>query len=97
MLKKFNVEDEDVFKTCIIATMSSGKSTFINSIIGDEILPEKNEACTARTMAVIDKDYAEGIKAYIIRKNGGQEIINITNRQILSEINNDEDITDFLI
>lgn len=58
MFSRFDIDDQNVFKTCIVATMSCGKSTFINSIIGDEILPEKNEACTARTMAVIDNDGA---------------------------------------
>lgn len=51
MFEKFDIDDKNIFKVCIVATMSSGKSTFINSIIGDEIMPEKNEACTARTMA----------------------------------------------
>ncbi|MEG2197870.1 MAG: dynamin family protein, partial [Cellulosilyticaceae bacterium] len=36
----------------IIATMSSGKSTLINAMIGKEILPSKNEACTATIMRI---------------------------------------------
>ncbi|WP_317311682.1 dynamin family protein [Clostridium thermobutyricum] len=36
------------FRVNVIATMSSGKSTLINSMIGKELLPSKNEACTAK-------------------------------------------------
>ena len=37
MFKKFNIDDNNIFKVCVVATMSSGKSTFINAIIGEEI------------------------------------------------------------
>ena len=60
MFEKFDIDDKNIFKVCVVATMSSGKSTFINSIIGEEIMPEKNEACTARTMAVLDNDILNG-------------------------------------
>ncbi|MFI3211072.1 MAG: dynamin family protein [Peptostreptococcaceae bacterium] len=38
----------------VVATMSSGKSTFINSIIGREIIPSKNEACTAKICKIVN-------------------------------------------
>lgn len=97
MFSRFDIDDQNIFKTCIIATMSCGKSTFINSIIGDEILPEKNEACTARTMAVIDNDGAVEKKAHIIYKDGTADIKYITDRQTLEDINNDENVIDFLV
>ena len=97
MFEKFDIEDKNIFKVCVVATMSSGKSTFINSIIGEEIMPEKNEACTARTMAVLDNDSAIVKKAHIIRTNGTKEILEINNREILDRINNDEDVKDFLV
>lgn len=81
MFEKFDIDDNNIFKVCVVATMSSGKSTFINSIIGEEIMPEKNEACTARTMSVLDNDSAITKKAHIIRKNGTKEIVEITNRE----------------
>jgi GTPase Era involved in 16S rRNA processing len=36
------------FEIAVIATMSSGKSTLINSFLGQELMPSKNEACTAK-------------------------------------------------
>ncbi|MGZ0084915.1 dynamin family protein [Caldibacillus thermoamylovorans] len=35
------------FEIAVIATMSSGKSTLINALLGRELMPSKNEACTA--------------------------------------------------
>ena len=35
----------------VVGTMSAGKSTFLNSLIGLEIFPSKNEACTAKVIS----------------------------------------------
>lgn len=37
----------------VVGTMSAGKSTFLNSLIGFEIFPSKNEACTAKVISYI--------------------------------------------
>lgn len=71
MLSRFGINNEEIIPVCVMATMSSGKSTFLNAILGEEILPEKNEACTARALAVLNKPGAAETKAYI-RKNDGK-------------------------
>lgn len=53
--KTYNEVKSSKFRINVIATMSSGKSTLINSLIGYELLPSKNEACTA-TIARITAD-----------------------------------------
>ena len=35
------------FKVCVVATMSAGKSTLINAMLGTKLMPSKMEACTA--------------------------------------------------
>lgn len=45
--------DFDVF---VVATMSSGKSTLINSILGQDLLPAANEATTATIAEIYDND-----------------------------------------
>ena len=35
------------FELCVVATMSSGKSTLINAMLGTKLMPSKQEACTA--------------------------------------------------
>ena len=53
--KTYDEVKSSKFRINVIATMSSGKSTLINSLIGYELLPSKNEACTA-TIARITAD-----------------------------------------
>lgn len=49
----------------VIATMSSGKSTLINSILEDELLPSKNEACTATICKIKDVDEMKNFRARV--------------------------------
>ena len=42
------------FEVSVIATMSSGKSTLINAMLGRELMPAKNEACTATIARIKD-------------------------------------------
>lgn len=51
------------FDAYVVATMSSGKSTFINAILGQDLLPAANEATTA-TIAHIFDDKSKGDAFY---------------------------------
>lgn len=42
------------FNVYVVATMSSGKSTLINAMLGQELLPAANEATTATIAQIID-------------------------------------------
>ena len=35
--------------------MSSGKSTLINALLGEELLPNENQACTSKIFKIIDR------------------------------------------
>lgn len=45
---------EQPFNACVVATMSSGKSTLINAMLGCDLLPSANEATTATITRIID-------------------------------------------
>lgn len=45
------LNERNVNTYLIIGTMSSGKSTFLNSLIGFELFPSRNTACTAKTFS----------------------------------------------
>ena len=51
------------FEVNIIATMSSGKSTLVNALLGLELMPEKNEACTSTIVKLTDNDNMERFEA----------------------------------
>ena len=63
--KKFEEILNSEFEINVIATMSSGKSTLINSLLSKKILPSKNKACTATITRIKDTDKNNFIgKAY---------------------------------
>lgn len=58
----FDIYEESkngIFEVSVIATMSSGKSTLINSLLHTELLPSENKACTATIARIIDNDELE--------------------------------------
>lgn len=73
---------KNIFEIVVTSTMSSGKSTLLNAIIGKELLPSKNEACTARVCRIEDDDDKHGF--YIRKKmlNGNTIIENCTPEKI---------------
>ena len=54
--KKFEEILNSEFEINVVATMSSGKSTLINSLLSKKILPSSNEACTATITRIKDTD-----------------------------------------
>ncbi|MGL5053101.1 MAG: dynamin family protein [Cetobacterium sp.] len=58
-LEEFELAKSSEAEVSVIATMSSGKSTLLNAILGKEILPSKNEACTATICRIKDVDELE--------------------------------------
>ena len=80
-IPEFNTENEEgkdifdayeevkngIFEVSVIATMSSGKSTLINSLLHTELLPSENKACTATIARILDNDSMEGYEAECYR------------------------------
>jgi len=52
-----------IFEVSVIATMSSGKSTLINSLLHTELLPSENKACTATICRILDNDEMDDYEA----------------------------------
>jgi GTPase Era involved in 16S rRNA processing len=52
---------KDLFEVLVIAPMSAGKSSFINALIGDELLHVANEATTACLTRV---EHRKGVKSF---------------------------------
>nr|WP_314741316.1 dynamin family protein [uncultured Haemophilus sp.] len=58
---EWNDAMDKYFDAWVIATMSSGKSTFINALLGSEVLPAFQEDTTASITKIIDdKKFAQG-------------------------------------
>lgn len=63
-----NAKSSD-FEVCVVATMSAGKSTLINSMLRAKLMPSKQEACTAIITRIKDND-APVWQAEVYSKDG---------------------------
>lgn len=81
------------FEVAIVATMSSGKSTLINSMIGQSILPARNEATTAKIFSIRDDDDAENFSVNLLNMTG--ELLEASGESLeeqLENANNQDDV-----
>lgn len=97
MLKSYGIDDSKIFKIAVIATMSSGKSTFINALMGTEILPSQNQACTAKIVPIINNNLAKEFKAYMEYSNGKKDIVTLKSNEVVDGFNVKNEIIRILI
>lgn len=74
----------------VISTMSSGKSTFINALMGKDIMPSENQACTGKIFK-LESLFGEQKDTMCIKKEGKLERY-ILEEKILRDLNMEEDI-----
>ena len=74
------------YSVAVVATMSAGKSTLLNAMLGAKILPSKNEACTAKVYSIEDDDAAAEFMARQI-ENGKTGKWRLATHQLLQEFN----------
>ena len=54
IIQTFEKAKDSKFEINVVATMSSGKSTLINALLGRQLMPAANEATTATIVKIID-------------------------------------------
>lgn len=59
IISAFNHAKSSDFEVCVVATMSAGKSTLINAMLGTKLMPSKQEACTAIITRIKDTSQEE--------------------------------------
>lgn len=92
LIRAFANINNSVFPINVIATMSSGKSTLINALLGKKLMPSKNEACTATITEILDNDM-ETFAAVVHDEDDVvlQEISDLT-YELMSDLNDDENV-----
>ena len=87
LTKAFENINNAIFPVNVIATMSSGKSTLINALLGKNLMPSKKEACTATITEILDVD-APSFVAVVYDEDGVelQEVPQLT-YEVMSELN----------
>lgn len=91
------INENEVYPMVVMATMSSGKSTLINALLGQQILPSRNEACTAKMYSILDDDQANETKIFVTYTNGETVVKEEDVATELEKANNDDEVTDILI
>ncbi|WP_201603106.1 dynamin family protein [Psychrobacter submarinus] len=105
VLKKFDAAFDKNFDVYVVATMSSGKSTLINAMLGCDLLPALNEATTATIAKITDYDHisqghftvsCKDSEGYIVNE---QQELDLTTKigaesaaQLMSEWNKSPDV-----
>lgn len=56
IIAAFQKAKNSEFEIDVVATMSSGKSTLINALLGKQLMPAANEATTATIVRIVDTD-----------------------------------------
>jgi len=77
IIQAFEKAKDSKFEINVVATMSSGKSTLINAILGQQLMPAANEATTATIVKIIDTEQ-DNFSAVAYDKSG----------QIVERLNN---------
>lgn len=69
VIKAFDLAKSKDFEVNVVATMSAGKLTLINSLLRQKLMPAKQEACTATITKIKDND-ADCFMAKVYDKDG---------------------------
>lgn len=87
MLKAFEIAKGKEFPVNVIATMSSGKSTLINALLGQKLMPAMQEACTATITELHDDDSDHFVAAVLDKDNLKLSFADPLTLSIMEELN----------
>ena len=93
VIKAFNMAQSSDFEVNVVATMSAGKSTLINSLLQKKLMPAKQEACTATITEIKDNDASNFIaKAYNANGNLIETDLDL-NFKIMERLNSNPEVS----
>lgn len=93
VVRAFQLAQSSDFEVNVVATMSAGKSTLINALLRQKLMPAKQEACTATITEIKDTDSACFMaKAYDAQGNLSRTYPELS-FQIMEQLNSDPNIS----
>ncbi|WP_027340210.1 dynamin family protein [Halonatronum saccharophilum] len=90
---KFEKALSSEFAISVIATMSSGKSTLINALLGSELMPSKNEACTATIVSIKDNGQGQFKGKVYDKENRLIEEVDDVDYEKMEELNSNPEVS----
>lgn len=94
IVSAFQLAKSSDFEVCVVATMSAGKSTLINSMLGKKLMPSKQEACTAIITRIKDVEGVDNWQAEVYNKEN--KLINTFDNLTyfdMEKLNSDENVS----
>lgn len=93
VVKAFKMAQSSEFPVNVVATMSAGKSTLINALLRQKLMPAKQEACTATITELKDNDYAN-FHAMAYDKEGNLlETHEKLTLEVMTDLNNNPEVS----
>lgn len=92
-------EQEEKYKTlskkniAVCATMSAGKSTFVNALLGRDVLPVRSEATTSKITSVYDNDNSNSLIGFVDVNGKIVDKCLDTNLSIINGWNDDSNVS----
>jgi ribosome biogenesis GTPase A len=96
IIREYNYYNLPRRNISVFSTMSAGKSTFINALLGHDYLPAKNEACTAKIVSVADIDNINYSLGHVV-KNGNPVVCGNVDDTKIEEWNCDSDVSEIML
>lgn len=88
----FNKTFSSEFEIGVVATMSSGKSTLLNAIIGEDLIPSKAQACTAKISKIYDDKSQKAFSAKVYSDGKVIKEIDLLGSEELKELNEKQEV-----
>lgn len=93
VLRAFQLANSSDFEVNVVATMSAGKSTLINAMLRQKLMPAKQEACTATITKIKDVD-TEGFRAAAYDKEGNLlEAHHLLTFELMEQMNSNSNVS----
>lgn len=94
---KLLVDENKIFPVVVASNISSGKSTLINALLGKELLPSKNQVCTAKSVGILDNDKLDSFRIHMVDKEDNYEIVSRETCEKVRDYNDNNDIKEMII
>lgn len=97
MFETLSLNKKQIYPALVVSTMSSGKSTLINAIMGRELLPSRHTACTTRVAAVLDNDAKPQFGIHAVKGDGTYCFREYTSEKDVSDFNKANHVEEMMI
>ena len=92
IINAFKQAQSDDFEVNVVATMSSGKSTLINAMLGEKLMPAYNQACTATITRIKDNDKKGYTATAFDKEDNVLKKLDMLDYNIMSKLNKDDNV-----